>query len=340
MRISVIVPVYNAERYLDKCIASILAQSFSDFELVLINDGSTDNSGEICNNFAKKDSRIKVIHKENGGASSARNAGMEIAAGDYIAFVDCDDYVETDFLEQLYKIIANTDSDLAVSGCVWEQHGGLEYRRNPAATYTKREYIDAVCTEKIAYITAYGPCCKLYKTSFLQENGITFDTAYKLSEDRLFNLDVMACMHRAVSTDYVGYHYVDNPASLTHNRKNRAIVKNIIEAEIEVWNRFEHTVKQAGLYTAYEAYIKKWRVQALMTMEGYIANSQKDGSGLTKRSLYKAVIPVAKNALLTPEQSGVVWRVLKHAIAQNKVTLLQGWMWAARLKRKMKRHNG
>lgn len=98
-KVSVIIPVYNAEKYLRKCLDSVLAQSFADFEVLLINDGSTDGSGKICDDYAQKDARVKVFHKENGGVSSARNLGLDNATGDWIVFVDSDDYVEKNYFE-------------------------------------------------------------------------------------------------------------------------------------------------------------------------------------------------------------------------------------------------
>ena len=103
--ISVIVPVYNVEKYLAKCIDSLLAQTFSDFEILLVNDGSPDASGQICDALAKSDDRIRVIHKENGGAASARNSGLDAAKGDYIAFVDGDDLIHPQYLECLLALI-------------------------------------------------------------------------------------------------------------------------------------------------------------------------------------------------------------------------------------------
>ena len=99
--ISIIVPVYKVEKYLKKCVDSILAQTFSDFELILVDDGSPDNSGRICDDYAKKDARVRVVHKQNGGLSSARNAGIEVAKGKYLGFVDSDDYIAEDMYELL-----------------------------------------------------------------------------------------------------------------------------------------------------------------------------------------------------------------------------------------------
>ena len=112
-KISIIVPVYKVEKYIHKCIDSILNQTFKDFELILVDDGSPDNCGKICDEYAKKDSRVIVIHKENGGLSSARNSGLDIARGDYIGFVDSDDYIENDMYELLYNLCEENNCDIS-----------------------------------------------------------------------------------------------------------------------------------------------------------------------------------------------------------------------------------
>lgn len=112
-KISIIVPVYNVEKYIHKCIDSILNQTFKDFELILVDDGSTDNCGQICDEYAKKDSRVIVIHKENGGQATARNIALDIAKGEYIGFVDSDDYIEFDMYEFLYNLCIDNNCDIA-----------------------------------------------------------------------------------------------------------------------------------------------------------------------------------------------------------------------------------
>ena len=112
--ISVIIPVYNLEKYLVRCIESIIGQTYKNLEIILIDDGSTDTSGEICDRYAKKDIRIQVIHKKNGGLVSARNAGLEAAAGEYVGFVDGDDYVEPDMFEQMYKKVLEYPYDIVM----------------------------------------------------------------------------------------------------------------------------------------------------------------------------------------------------------------------------------
>lgn len=112
--ISIIVPVYNVEQYLEKCITTIINQTYKNLEIILVDDGSKDSSGKICDDFSKKDNRIKVIHKTNGGLSDARNHGLRIAKGDYIGFVDSDDYIAEDMFETLYNLMENNNSDISI----------------------------------------------------------------------------------------------------------------------------------------------------------------------------------------------------------------------------------
>ena len=112
--ISIVVPIYNVEKFLNKCISSIVLQSYSNLEIILVNDGSTDSSGEICEYWAEQDNRIKVIHKKNGGLSEARNAGIEVAAGEYLCFIDSDDFICSTYIQYLYDLITDKNADLSV----------------------------------------------------------------------------------------------------------------------------------------------------------------------------------------------------------------------------------
>ena len=141
-KISVIVPVYNVEQYLYKCIDSILSQSFQDFELILVNDGSIDNSARICDEYAQNDKRIRVIHKENGGVSQARNVAISLAIGEYIAFVDSDDYVLPNMYENLVSTAINTNADIVKCGfIVFDDCGNCKESKtfNSNLTFDNRE---------------------------------------------------------------------------------------------------------------------------------------------------------------------------------------------------------
>lgn len=159
--ISIIVPVYNVEQYLEKCVDSILNQTFKDFELILVDDGSPDNSGAICDQYAEKDSRVRVIHKENGGLSDARNAGIEAARGKYLGFIDSDDYIADDMYELLYNNIIEENADLSICGIydVYKENAPKilpEFRK----VCTKGEMIKMILEAKLVSVHAVN---KLYK---------------------------------------------------------------------------------------------------------------------------------------------------------------------------------
>lgn len=126
-KISVIIPVYNAEKYLRKCIESVLNQTFGDFELLLVDDGSPDHSGEICDEYAQKDSRVHVFHKPNGGTANARNYGLDHSQGDYVAFIDNDDYVEPTYLGDMYSAMTHYDVDLVCCGAWLDEKSDGSY---------------------------------------------------------------------------------------------------------------------------------------------------------------------------------------------------------------------
>ena len=158
--ISVIVPVYKVEKYIHKCVDSILTQTFPDFELFLVDDGSPDNCGKICDEYAEKDNRVIVIHKENGGLSDARNVAIDRAKGDYLTFIDSDDYVSENHLETMYNALTETDSDIAIANITSfsEDKYNDEFYR-PVKTRKMLQGKEAV------FSTIYRPCAqtKLYK---------------------------------------------------------------------------------------------------------------------------------------------------------------------------------
>lgn len=192
--ISVIVPVYNVEKVLYHCIDSILNQIFNDFELILVDDGSTDNSGRICDEYAGKDTRAKVIHKQNGGVSSARNAGIEAAKGEYICFVDSDDYLESNYLKELVE----TKRKYADYDNIWcgfqtvEDYNG----KNKEAVIAKNDTgISCYSLEDIMILHERwldaSPCNKLFNKRVVVNNNIKFPEDLSLGEDLLFNFEYL-----------------------------------------------------------------------------------------------------------------------------------------------------
>lgn len=190
MEISIIVPIYKAEETLKRCVDSILAQTFVDFELLLIDDGSPDKSGEICDEYVRKDSRVRVFHKENGGVSSARNLGLNKACGEWVGFVDSDDVIPADALDSLAQQVSS-DIDMVMAG--YEKiglNGGIVERAPNLVSKTIAW--EAALTEMFRPTDyAYQGYCfsKLYRASVIKTNDITFNQTIKFNEDRLFVVD-------------------------------------------------------------------------------------------------------------------------------------------------------
>lgn len=181
--VSIIVPVYNAEKFLELCITSIINQSYNDIELILIDDGSTDNSGKICDEYALKDERITVFHCRNNGVSAARNIGLDNAKGKYIIFIDSDDYVEKNYVEELVKAIESDKNELAIVGIKEIYNDKIKIRKS-RGDYTgslKNDYYGM-----IDFLCLIGG--KIYLKEIIDLNNIRFVNKIKYAEDELFNL--------------------------------------------------------------------------------------------------------------------------------------------------------
>lgn len=182
VKLSVIIPVYNTEKYLSRCVDSVLGQGFTDFELLLIDDGSTDSSGIICDQYAKRDSRVHVFHKENGGASSARNMGLDNAKGEWVTFVDSDDYV----LDNYFSFSCEEDIGLFVHN--WKFANGTVKDRYEPCVIDENTYYQFL--KNNIHTDAFRTvCCFFFKREILNDNNIRFDDRFKLGEDTLFVLD-------------------------------------------------------------------------------------------------------------------------------------------------------
>lgn len=213
---SIIVPVYNTKPYLERCIKSILNQDYNNFELILIDDGSTDGSAEVCDEYARFDERIKVIHKENGGVSSARNCGIEIATGDYVWFVDSDDYIEQNALYILHKMVMMDKKDLYVFNTYKENGtfcGDLD-------TFFERFYF--------TYVLKYAPWNKLYKRSILNQYQIKYDKEETIGEDLLFNISYYSHIENGVRLINKQLYFYDNrPGSAMNTQSKYRIVQQM-----------------------------------------------------------------------------------------------------------------
>lgn len=220
--VSIITPVYRAEKCLHRCIESILAQSFTDWELLLIDDGSPDNSGTICDEYALKDSRIKSFHQQNSGPSAARNYGLEKAIGDFIVFVDSDDYIDASMLQDLVIMAEQYKVDLCFFELnpVSENHVQAPYSFSSICHSSNiKIYLDKdECAEAIVGIECSGgmgwTCNKLFKHSIIQEHQIRFDHRFTIQEDHLFTLSYLCYVNSLLVTTYSPYNYVMTAGSL------------------------------------------------------------------------------------------------------------------------------
>lgn len=208
-QISVIVPVYKAEKYLPNCIDSILAQTFTDFELILVDDGSPDGSGAICDEYAKKDKRIKVIHKENGGVTAARADGVKISTGEFITFVDADDTIPNNAIMSLYDAM-HSNIDIVIGSFIMADEN-REVIHNDKV-YASEEYI-----HKIITTFKNGPCGKLYKKSLFTNFTFKIPREIIYGEDVIMNIRIAFAVKNNIKyISKVVYNYKSNDESCTH----------------------------------------------------------------------------------------------------------------------------
>ena len=202
--ISIVVPVYNAEKYIGVCVNSVLEQTHSNFELLLINDGSKDNTLEVLKSY--KDSRIKVYSFDNQGAGKTRNKGIQLSRGKYITFVDSDDYIDKDYLERLHQKIQ--DNDVLISGykkVSLEDHSLMYVSKPKVSVWDEFRYV--------------ATCGKLYRLDYLKNNGIEYEKLV-LGEDVYMNIKCNTLTNKVKVIDYAGYNYCFNPNSLTQSKKS------------------------------------------------------------------------------------------------------------------------
>lgn len=214
--VSIIVPVYNAEKYLPRCIESILKQTHKEFELILVDDGSKDRSGKICDYYQKQDNRINVIHKENGGVSDARNVGIEVATGTYISFVDSDDWLEENYLEKLLSLMENNDAQLSIGSFDFRD---LKISYLPKQPYDNIDFLDPIFEDCVKFFNSwlrYGPCVKIFCRDIIVNNNIKFNVSIKHGEDTLFVNEYLSNCNKIYITNDILYHYnrlVENSAT-------------------------------------------------------------------------------------------------------------------------------
>lgn len=249
IKISIIVPVFNAEKYLDRCIKSIHAQTFTDYEIILVNDGSKDNSLALCREYAEKDSCITVIDKENGGAGSARNAGIAVAKGEYLAFPDVDDWFEPTMYEELYTLAKSGDYDLVLSGANYYENdkGVLKYKNSITSgnkSYLTREDCRKNVMDFFPTSTIFDvPWNKLYKRNVAIDNNVRFSDT-KRCQDAMFNIDFYNESEKVASIDKAYYNYIEN----TVEGFQRKFPKNYIDIIVIYYSHLKSILESWAMY--------------------------------------------------------------------------------------------
>lgn len=231
-KISIIIPMYNAKEYIARCLESVINQSFSDIEIIIVNDGSTDESLEICRKYAKIDERIIILNKDNNGVAVARNQGMNVATGEYVMFVDSDDWIDENMCQDLYKRISECHADICFCNNIKEYGNRSEYidfgcLKDVINLDEIKEVILSLIEEKDIKIahrreTFRGPCAKLYKRSIIIDNNITFKRELAIGEDLVFNLEYLKYCEKIVVEKKFLYHYRVNLYSATKRYRENA----------------------------------------------------------------------------------------------------------------------
>lgn len=206
MKLSYIVPVYKVEKYLEECVESILSQTMDDYEIILVDDGSPDACPAICDAYAAKyPKKIRVVHKENGGLASARNAGLKVAEGDYIFFLDSDDYLASDRVNELYEKAAMNDADVLQTSYFTftentAERGMVKTSFDPERLYSHQDMEKELCfvSSKMRIIFVWR---NLYKRTFLEKHGIVFEEGLKMIEDGPFNMQAFSLAEKFVAVD-------------------------------------------------------------------------------------------------------------------------------------------
>lgn len=266
-KVSIIIPVYNAGKYIEQCVYTLLNQTLKECEFIFINDGSEDNSKEIIQTYKNLDNRIKIINQKNQGVSVARNNGLNIAKGEYIGFVDADDYIELDMYEKLYNKAREDNCDVILSDWKNEIDGSfISMNYNfPKNTVLDRKFINENIIPYFLESDKLNTACnKLYKNKIIKDNKIKFPEKVSLGEDGIFNMRVFSKAKTLKYIDYIGYYYREVEGSATRNILDKDYFKRALEVyktdikimcDIDIDYKTEHRLKSIRLISSVISYI-------------------------------------------------------------------------------------
>lgn len=304
--ISVIVPVYNVENYLEKCVQSILSQTYRDLQVILVDDGSTDLSGKICDKLGTSDTRISVVHQNNQGLAQARQSGLEKAAGEYTVWVDSDDWVERDYFENLLYEAVRQNSDLIVADLFCDIGGNETVIKNniAAGTYNLPEIIGNMLYSGHFFEYGIQPhgVTKLFRTELLKKVTEDMDFRITIGEDAAIVYPYILKCGSVTVSKLCGYHYIQRNGSLTKKRNNRELEKiEILTSYLRKrFLPYEQLVWQLGIYKNYLLALRDlsfWDDRGILFPFGGLNKIAIYGAGGMGQSLYsyceKKGVPVA-----------------------------------------------
>ena len=280
--VSIILPVYNAQNHLARCVESICAQTYRNIEIIILNDGSKDQSLPVCEEFRQKDPRILLVDKANSGVSDTRNLGLKLASGKYVEFVDSDDYLDPDFTERLVAAAEENEADFVIAPYkmvipagaskpeqvldkIQDELGVMsvarppevrEYCLLPAGVYDKDTFALRLMDKPASYF--YSVLWnKLYRRDILTGNDIQFVSEMRWAEDLVFNLRYIQYAERFVAIDTPGYYYVQNPQSICHTQINAA---TIVQNKLQVFRYYKDLYTRLGIYEEVRPQLYKFLV--------------------------------------------------------------------------------
>lgn len=333
-KLSIIVPVYNVEKYLPKCLESLIKQTLKDIEIICVNDGSMDNSLAILKEFASKDSRIRIIDNQHQGVAKTRNTGIEQSTGEYIGFVDSDDYIDIDFFEKLYNSATKSNSDIAIASILKHKKFFNIYN----AKYTKEETAITIqdkiklCEDKKHFF--FYAWNKIYHSGFIKENNIKFSEG-QIYEDVMFAIKALYYSNKIISVYGTKYHYIEHENSLTKYKdktgeKEQDLIKAYSELQefcnsknIEIPERLNYYTKEnfgfiLNLYKGkYQSKIQLFNIFTIATISNY-----SETRNLITILGFK--IKIAKREIAKERQENVFYQYKKDKIDITKVPQAQG----------------
>lgn len=333
-KLSIIVPVYNVEKYLPKCLESLTNQTLKDIEIICVNDGSMDNSLAILKEFASKDSRIRIIDNQHQGVAKTRNTGIEQSTGEYIGFVDSDDYIDIDFFEKLYNSATKSNSDIAIASILKHKNFFNIYN----AKYTKEETAITIqdkiklCEDKKHFF--FYAWNKIYHSGFIKENNIKFSEG-QIYEDVMFAIKALYYSNKIISVYGTKYHYIEHENSLTKYKdktgeKEHDLIKAYSELQefcnsknIEIPERLNYYTKEnfgfiLNLYKGkYQSKIQLFNIFTIATISNY-----SETRNLITILGFK--IKIAKREIAKERQENVFYQYKKDKIDITKVPPAQG----------------